>query len=684
MANTASTQPAAAVTLVDRLVGYFSPVAGLQRFGARQVLNQVQAASRPHEATEGGRLRKTATDTFGPNGIVGASAASLRAQARHMERNTDIGRGILTTLVNNTVGPTGIGIEPQPRKADGTIHEEYAATLRTLWREFSLRPEVTGLFKMGALQRIVAKAWLRDGECFGQHIVGPVPGLQHPTRVPYSLEVFEADFVPLDLSDGSQLAQGIQRNAWGRPTGYWVYKGHPKESTSLAAGKQGMKLLPAEKVIHLALRDRIGQLRGYSIFASIINRLQDVKEYEDSERIAAKVAAALTAYVKRSAPDGYNPADAVTDPTTGQPSARQINLAPGTIIDTLAPGEEIGLIDSKRPNPNVITFRQGQLRAVAAGVGASYSTISRDYSGTYSSQRQELVEQWVNYATLTDEFVAQWLEPIWQQFVIAAHLSGQATYPRDLMPGSADDALFIAQSMPWIDPMKEANAYVTLVQAGFASEVEVARKRGVNPRDLLDQITHWRKQTAERELVFTSNAAHSPSHNAAAAAEANAAAATAAAEAADAAPQARAVAASVAGTQAVLQAMAQASAKANVQAAHQAAHQQPAPAMHINLQTQQIETAVAGAMHTIAAQAAEQIKQVADAMPIIVNVPQAAAPVVNVEAPVVNIAAPNVTAEFTVQPAPVHINGPTESVQSVEVDANGDITKTVTRHTYSA
>jgi capsid protein len=91
--------------------------------------------------------------------------------------------------------------------------------------------------------------------------------------------------------------------------------------------------------------------------------------------------------------------------------------------------------------------------------------------------------------------------------------------------------------MPWFDPMKEASAYVTLVQAGFASEVEVARKRGVNPRDMLDQITQWRKQTTDRELVFTSNAAHSPQHNAAAQAQAQADIQTAAQDAAQDASQ---------------------------------------------------------------------------------------------------------------------------------------------------
>jgi hypothetical protein len=33
-------------------------------------------------------------------------------------------------MVNNMVGPNGIGVEFQPRRADGTIHEPYAAALR--------------------------------------------------------------------------------------------------------------------------------------------------------------------------------------------------------------------------------------------------------------------------------------------------------------------------------------------------------------------------------------------------------------------------------------------------------------------------------------------------------------------------------------------------------------------------
>jgi capsid protein len=70
----------------------------------------------------------------------------------------------------------------------------------------------------------------------------------------------------------------------------------------------------------------------------------------------------------------------------------------------------------------------------------------------------------------------------------------------------ADDALCIGQSMPWIDPLKEAKAWQELTRSGFATEVEVMRKRGVNPRDVLDQLSEFRRDARERGLVLSSDA----------------------------------------------------------------------------------------------------------------------------------------------------------------------------------
>ena len=466
---------------IDKLVAFFSPAAGLKRQAAR-------AAMAYYEAGEPSRLRKFYKQRGSANEVVQRGAAAIRTQARHLARNHDLARGALRVLVNNVVGPNGIGIEPQPRRPDGTIHAEYAEAMRQAWADWCRYPEVTHRLPWSRLQRAMARAWLRDGEVFAQLITGPRPDLDHGTAVPFSLEAFEADIVPLDLNDASKnIVQGIERNAWGRPKAIHVLKTDPAGISLTATGQT--KRIPWDRALHLATLDHIGQVRGVSEFASVITRLEDIKDYEESERVAAKIAAMLTAYVKKGQPDLYQPTE------DGEP--RHLALQPGMIIDDLAPGEEIGMIDSSRPNPNLITFRQGQLRAIAAGLGGSYSSISKDYNGTYSAQRQELVEQWIHYAVLCDEFTGEICKPVWEEFVRAAHLSGAVPMPRDLKPGSETDALYTAQAMPWIDPLKEANAWATLVENGFSSEVEAIRRRGGNPKDVLEQIADFRKKADE-------------------------------------------------------------------------------------------------------------------------------------------------------------------------------------------
>jgi len=466
---------------LDRLIAYFAPMAALKRRQARSVLGY-------YEAGQPSRLRGTHRSRGTQNENVQRSAKAIRDEARYLCLNHDIARGILRVLVNNVVGPKGISVEPQPRRTDGTIHAEYAEALMEAWRDWTRVPEVTQRMSYGQLQRAMCRAWIRDGEVFGQMLQGPVPLLDHGTRVPFSLEVFEADMVPMELYDERRrIAQGIERNAWGRTVAAHVIK---SDVTRIGTPNTAdTKRITADRLIHVCNFDNIGQIRGVSEFASVITRLDDIKDYEESERVAAKIAAMLTAYVKKGTPDLFDPETAEAD--------REISFKPGMVIDDLAIGEDVGMIDSKRPNPNLITFRAGQLRAVASGVGASNSSISKDYNGTYSAQRQELVEQWIHYACLADDFVTQSVQPTWERFVTIADLSGAVPMPRDIRPGTADDAAYIAQAMPWIDPMKEAVAAQKLIEANLASEIEMIRKRGGNPHEVLDQRATF-QQEADR------------------------------------------------------------------------------------------------------------------------------------------------------------------------------------------
>jgi len=481
--------------ILDRTIEVFSPESALRRETARRILQ----AQRAYEASQPSRLRKIKTDAGSGDAIMERAGETLRLQARYLDENHDLARGVLNCLVNNVVG-RGITIEPQVKRADGELAKPINDQLIELWEEWTRFPEVTWELNWNHMLRLLARCWFRDGEVLVKHIEGTSNTINHGTLVPYSLELIEADYLPFDLSDQKKrIIHGVEKNAWRRPLAYYLYKEHPGDSHRFVT-KQDTKRFPAEKIIHLKTVDRIAQTRGVSVFASVLTRMEDIKDYELSERLAAKVAASICAYIRKSL-DG--PVNALTTDDSGN---RLMKMQPGMIFDNLLPGEEIGMIDSNRPNAMLEQFRNSQLRAVAAGTATSFSSISKDYNGTYSAQRQELVEQSVHYAVMREYFVERCVRPIWERFVEMAVLSGKLDAPEaEINQMSLKKAGFQGPTMPWIDPQKEVTAEEKAVQAGFKSRSQVIRERGGNPQDVFEQIKQEREQETEAGISFSSS-----------------------------------------------------------------------------------------------------------------------------------------------------------------------------------
>ncbi|MCP5996100.1 phage portal protein, partial [Klebsiella pneumoniae] len=73
-----------------------------------------------------------------------------------------------------------------------------------------------------------------------------------------------------------------------------------------------------------------------------------------------------------------------------------------------------------------------QLRAVAAGARLSFSSTARNYDGTYSTQRQELVESTDGYLILQDWFIGAITRPMYRNWLKMAVASGEIQLPRGL------------------------------------------------------------------------------------------------------------------------------------------------------------------------------------------------------------------------------------------------------------
>lgn len=488
--------------LLERAIAAVSPRTAVRRAQARHVLAAYEAA-KPSK-----RHKKSRDNSTGERQVV-RDAAATRAIARDLERNHDLVRGALQTLTRNIVGPSGISIEPTPRKGgdpeskdyDG-IDDAFARDLLGLWREWTRSPEVTRTLDWVQVQELACRSWLRDGEVFAQLVEGNGSRIQHGSSVPFSLELLEADVVPLDhVGEAPTIDAGIERNAWGQPTAYFVYKHHPGSGHFFSTGD--LKRVPAERMLHLALRERLSGLRGISLLASSITRLLDLKDYEESERVAARIAAAIAAYVKRDKDMEWTPPPLAAGE---EERAREFFLEAGSVFQDTLPGESIEMLNPNRPNTALDRFRMSQLRAAARGWCLTYSAFAGDFDGTYSAQRQELVEGYDGYRMFTGMFVSRFVRPVWERFVDMAILSGRLVVPRHIRPETVKQAEFRGPAMPWIDPKKEADALVIMTRAGIKSMQQVIAERGGRLQDTFEQLARERDLADELGLVLESDA----------------------------------------------------------------------------------------------------------------------------------------------------------------------------------
>jgi lambda family phage portal protein len=469
-----------ALTFLQRLF----PHAALNREIARQKLTNLNLQSRDYEGGRDGQFRRAVSADGSPQGATQAGGEMLRKYARNLDENHDLAIGVLDTLVNNVIG-TGIPIQPMVRNLDGSLNIDVNQRLAYILKDWSKRPIADGITSFCEAQRLLCRSWLRDGEVLINKISGNVPFLQHSGAIPLTLQLMESDYLPYMLSatKPAYIVQGVELNRYNAPQAYYLSKSHPGDVWQQGFGSQipnDYNRVPADQILHLKFARRINQVRGVSIFHGVMIRLEDIKDYEDSERIAARVAAAFTGFVKKN-PDStaYN---------RDETNQRHLEMSPGMIFDNLLPGEEIGTIDSNRPNPEITAFINGQMKRVAAGVMCNYSTIARDYEGSYSSQRQSMVEAKPGYDVLRQYFAEAAAQPIYTELVKMAMLSSAVMLPPNVDRETLFDSHIAGVAMPWIDPKKEVEGSILAINNKLISRSQVISGRGGDPLETAKQI----------------------------------------------------------------------------------------------------------------------------------------------------------------------------------------------------
>jgi lambda family phage portal protein len=410
---------------------------------------------------------------------------TMRQRSRDLAQNNDYVRNALRVIENNVIGQ-GITMQASVRmRRGGRMDDTTNSAIEAAWDRWkrARHCHVAGLLSFSDIERLAIRSVAESGEVFVRMVRQQFGG----SRVPLGLEIIEADRLDVDLTEmakgtGNEIRMGVERDQWGRPVAYHFRAQHPGDYPLAVSGTLDTRTVrvPADQVIHLYRQERPGQTRGFPWIASAIMRMHHLNGYTEAEVIAARAEACRMGFITSPEDDAMQDGTQDDQPVT--------TFEPGK-IERLLPGETYTESKPTRPGGQYEPFVRAMLRSMAAGIGVSYATLSRDYSeSNYSSSRLSLLDDRDQWRVLQSWMIECFHRRVFEEWLDLAVLSGDlqlAQYETNPEPFRA--VRWIPRGWQWVDPAKEMAAYKDAVRCGFTTLSDVVASQGGDLEDLMQQ-----------------------------------------------------------------------------------------------------------------------------------------------------------------------------------------------------
>lgn len=341
---------------------------------------------------------------------------------------------------------------------------------------------------------------------------------------------------PNEEADSRTLRRGVEIDFRGAPQAYHFRRGDRYEPFMDGLSFE-WKRVEARKpwgrtqVIHIVEQNSADQTRGISDMVSALKTMHMFKKFSEvtlqSAVINATYAAAITSDL---------PPEAIATAlgsTNGDPATNLMNLyrmhmgalgafmgdannvrVDGAMIPHLFPNTKLSMTPVKTAGGIGTGFEESLLRHIAAPLGLSYEALTRDFSKTnYSSGRAALGVQ-AQFMASRKKHVADRLGDEIFALVLEEELAnGNVPLPRGITRdifyadnGLVKEALtqckWIGSGAGQIDEVRETEAAMMRVRAGFSTHAIEAARLGLDSRELFAQMEREQKDAKERGLVF--------------------------------------------------------------------------------------------------------------------------------------------------------------------------------------
>ena len=472
--------------MIDRMIGYFSPVSALRRSAAREMLGQFRSADVTN--LRGDWILPGQGGTQTPPSY---ELSALRERSRDAVRNDPVAAGALSTYSENIVGA---GLSPQSRLRAGVlgISEQQAKVLQHqaegAWDIFSRMAGADNRLTMDEIQFVALSKIVEDGE-----IIAIPTWANEPWRTfGRCIELLESERMgsPFGGKVSAKIENGIRFGDRGQPLGYFIRKaGNSAEYNEISAfDKTGRP-----KVLHVFPTRRPGQQRGIPVFAPILTHLRDLAKYQEATLVSARVAACLAVFITQQNQFGQFGTE------TTNASGTFSELSPG-MVARLRVGEAVNTVEPNQPGDNYAGYVESMLRLMGVALGLPYELLIKDFSKTnYSSARAALLEGRRMFTRWRTWFSAKFCQPIWEMVLEEAFLRGMF---------DASDfychrheycrALWVGGRWGWVDPVKEVQAARMAIDYGLSNLAEENAAQGRDWEENIEQIGREQAFIAEK------------------------------------------------------------------------------------------------------------------------------------------------------------------------------------------
>jgi lambda family phage portal protein len=409
----------------------------------------------------------------------------------------------------------GTGIKPQSKYRDAGGNTEAARGIRRqiqeAWCYFVDEADADGITDFYGQEALAWGSMMESGECFVQMLPRRT---DQGCYVPLQFRILEADHVPLTMNSllpgGNTIRAGIEFDAEGNRVAYWVHPEHPQSGLTFFRPTNQPVRIPSWEadhqrgIIHLFAPHRPGQLRGEPWLTRALVKLYNLDQWDDATLERQKLGAMLLGWITENTPEGVDPlmlSGKSIDPQTGEPASTEDGTAPagiefgklepGTLL-RLMMGENMNFFSPPEVGQNYEQFNESQQRWIAQAVkGLPFENLTGNVSKVnYSSIRArqlafQRVCQQLQFSIMVYQFCRK-VRRSWMDAGVLAgvlDLPGYAANPR---PYLRDE--WRTPKWTWVDPLKDAEGEVLLVDNLMKPRSQVINELGYDEEEVDEQI----------------------------------------------------------------------------------------------------------------------------------------------------------------------------------------------------